>query len=69
MDAEPRSINRSMVLSGGIMLLGAGILWGWVWFTLVHTIPFFYLISPVVDVAAYGFVGTRVNRGRSAATR
>lgn len=60
--AERRSVNGGSVARGFIFLLGSGILWGWLWFTLVHVIPYFYVIAPAVDIAAYGLVGTGVNR-------
>ncbi len=61
MNAEHRGISGGAIVRACILLVGSGILWGWLWFSAVHAIPYFYVISPVVDIVTYGFVGIRVN--------
>ncbi|HEU4793254.1 MAG TPA: hypothetical protein VFS96_06325 [Nitrolancea sp.] len=61
MNAEHRGISGSAIVRACILLVGSGILWGWLWFSAVHTIPYLYVIGPAADIVAYGFVGTRVN--------
>lgn len=61
MNSEHRGISGGAIVRACILLVGSGILWGWLWFSAVHAIPYFYVISPVVDIITYGFIGTRVN--------
>lgn len=44
----------------GVLAFGlAGVVWGWISFSAVHAIPYFYLLWTAVDVVCYWFVGRR----------
>ncbi len=45
----------------GILVIVGGILWGFLWFSLIHAVPYFYLVAPAVDIAVYGLVGAKIN--------
>lgn len=62
MNADYREISSGAVVRTCILLVGSGILWGWLWFSAVHAIPYFSMIGPAADIVAYGFVGTCVNK-------
>lgn len=53
--------KRTIAVVGPILLVAGGIFWAWLWSSVIHIVPLFYLIAPAVDVAAYGFVGVRVH--------
>lgn len=61
MNAEHQGLNAGAIVRACILLVGSGVLWGWLWFSAVHIIPYFYVIGPAADIVAYGFVGIRVN--------
>lgn len=64
MDAadDSRQLGSGQIIRAFLMLLGYGILWGWLWFTATMTIPLFYVVAQAADLALYGFLGTHLCR-------
>lgn len=54
--------TRHLITFSPVLLAAGGIFWGWLWSSAIHVIPLFYIVAPIFDIAAYGFVGVKVNQ-------
>lgn len=58
--------KTGLIILSPIILVGAGFVWGYVWFSAFHAILGFAFISPVVDILVYRYVGAQLHHKLSA---
>lgn len=59
---HPLRHSTKFALPSPVLLVLSGMLWGWLWVSIVHIVPLFYIIAPVVNIAGYGIVGVWLHR-------